>query len=736
MSELREGILAEGEDEIILECQERFNSSQEAESKNRTEFEFDKRFVDGEQWDPVIKDERFSDRRPALTVNLTDSITRRVINNCRENRPRLVCHPVGSKADIDTAKVIDGLFRHIEYSSTANYWYDNAIENSVQGGWGWLAIDNEYASEDSFDQELRIKGYSNPLMCYADPNSRMPDGSDMEYFIESEMMNRVVYKQRFGRIDEQGWRYVGKGDDFPDWSNKEEIRVAKYWRVEHTKDTLIEFTDGQRILKSEMGLKRNFQKLTGGLTKLREREVLKRQVKCYLLTATKILKTTDWPGKWIPRVPVYGRRLDLNGRITVKGMVRDLRDPARIYNYAQTAKTEAYALSPKAPWVGAKGFMEGSEAAWRDSNRKPIVALEYSPVVREDGSYEPPPIRQPPVQPNAGFAEWGESTKSDFLAVAGMPHDPGQDMQGEVVSGKALKARQAMSDISNFDFYDNFCRSLNHVGRIIVDLLPHFYGEERMIRIIREDGTPSQVTINQVNTQQPQVPMQPMSMAGTPMPTSPMEKAVKHIKNDLTVGEYEVVIDTGPDYQTKREQSAESMLHLLTTPLGEMVAQNAGDVMIRNMDFPSADMVADRLTAMIPAAQNDKELENLPQEARGIVAGLQQRVSQLMQENMSIKMQLETKSNIVQMQEQAETGRTQMKEQGALEREHIKAGVKETDTNIRAHTAMHDTHVKAVTAHDVAEIHVAGQMMNSHLDNKNQREEAKRLLKDAKDEPI
>lgn len=723
MSELSQGVLAQEDDEIILECQERFNLASEAESKNREEFAFDKRFVDGEQWDPVIKDERFSDRRPALTVNLTDSMTRRVKNACRENRPRLVCHPVGSGADKDTAKTIDGIFRHIEYASMASYWYDTAVDNAVDGGWGWLAIDNEYASDNGFDQELRIGGYTNPLMCYGDPNSRMPDGSDMTFFIETDMMKRVEYKQRFGQIDIDGWKWVGPGDDVPDWSNKEEIRVAKYWRVDTKKDTLIEFTDGQRVFKSEMGLSRNIKKLMGGLVKSREREVLRKQVKCYLLTTTKILKVTDWPGKWIPRIPVYGRRLDLNGKITIKGMVRDLRDPARIYNYAQTAKTEAYALSPKAPWVGAKGFMEGSEPAWRDSNRKPIVALEYTPVVRDDGTYEPPPQRQPPVQPNAGFAEWGESTKSDFLAVAGMPHDPGQDAQGEVISGRALKARQAMSDISNFDFYDNFCHSLNHVGRIIVDLLPHFYAEERMIRIVREDGTPSQVTINQPQAQKAP-PMPGMSMAGTPMP-SPTQVAVKHIKNDLTVGDYEVVVDTGPDYQTKREQTAEETMHLLTTPLGELVSQNAGDIIVRSMDFPGADMVADRLTAMIPAAQSDKELENLPTEARGIVAGLQQQLRKLTQENMSLNMEIKTKSNIEQMKQSGETQRVQMKEEGMNQREGVKS-----------QTSLHETHVKAVTAHDVAEIGAAAGMMNSHLDNKHEREMAKTLLSEAKNEPV
>ena len=744
-ADLAQGELAQTDDEIIIECQERFIFSQEGEGNNRSEFEFDKRFVDGDQWDPTIRDERFSDRRPALTINFTDAITRRVINSCRENRPRIVCHPVGDGADIDTSKVINGLIKHIEYASTANYWYDNAIENSVQGGWGWLAVDNEYLRDNSFDQELRIKGYSNPLMCYADPNSRMPDGSDMDWFIETEFMKRTVYREKFGKLDPTGWRWVGRGDDVPDWSNKEEIRIAKYWRVEHKRDRLIEYTDGQRMLASEVGRKGAAQ----GLKIDKEREVIRRQIVCYLLTSNKVLKVTEWPGKWIPRVPVYGRRSDRNGKIYIKGMVRDLRDAARIYNYAETAKTEWYAMVTKAQWIGPEGFMDGHEAAFRDTNRKPIIALEYKPIQLSDGSFAPPPQRVEPPSPNAGFQEWAQSTKSNFLMVAGMPHDPAQDMQGEVISGRALKQRQAMSDLSNFDFYDNFCRSLCQVGRILLDLMPHFYGTERMIRIIRDDGTPAQVTINER--------VMPMMAQGSPLPMTTQAQinpqmappgptaqaqAAKHIKNDLTVGDYEVIIDIGPSYQTKREQSSEAMLQLLGTPAGQMVAATAGDLMVRAMDFPNSDMVADRMTAMIPAALVDAELQHIPESARGIVSGLQQRVRQLMMDNMGLNIQLQTRGDVEQMRQQGETQRTVMREQAMTEREKMKAAGYRTDAQVRAdalikdtllrtQASMHDAHVKAVTAHDTAEISAAAGIMQSHIQNQHEREAAKRLLDEA-----
>lgn len=685
---LRDGYLATGEPEIIRECQERFRVASEAEGRNRQEFTFDKRFVDGDQWDPTIRDERFSDRRPCLTVNITDAICRRVMNACRENRPRIVTHAVGNGADIDTAKVIDGMIRHIEYASNAAFAYDTAVENAIQGGWGWLSIGSRYVSEHSFDQNLTIDAWVNPLMVYPDMDSRAPDGSDMEWLIETKMLKRTEYRQKFGVLDSEGWRWVGEGENVPDWANKEEIRVAKYWRVERRKDTLYKLSDGSDKFGDEM-ISTEGEKVLNR-TVVNKREVLRKFVVCRTLTSQKILETVKWPGKWIPFVPVYGRRCDLNGKMDLKGLVRDLRDPARIYNYAQTAKTEQYALQPKSPWVGPAGFMDGKENQWRDANRKPLVSLEYTPVRLEDGTYAPPPERQPPAQPATGFMEWGDSTKSDFLAVAGMPHDPGQDEKGEVVSGIALRRRAGLADISNFDFYDNLTRAMCQVGRIIVDLIPHFYDTPRMMRIVREDGTHELVGINQ-------------------QMLDPMTQAVLKVKNDVRVGDYDVVVDTGPAYQTKREQSAEAMLELLATPAGEMVAHTAADLMVRAMDFPNSDMVADRLMAIIPAAQMDAQ-SDLPPKAQAIIKGLQQQLQQSQQQNMALELELKTKSGIEKMRQDGETHRTL-----------IKAHLEETDSRRQAATKVHDTHVKATTAHDVAEINAAAQIMNTHAEAQHER---------------
>ena len=375
-------------------------------------------------------------------------------------------------------------------------------------------------------------------------------------------------------------------------------------------------------------------------------------------------------------------------------MIRDLRDPARMYNYGQTTLTEVNALQPKAPWVGPKGFMGDDQSAWRDSNRKPIVALEYTPIQNPDGSMAPPPMRQQPVGPNAALGQWVQGAQGDFLMVAGMPHEPDADKKGEVVSGIALRKRQGLSDISHFDFYDNQTRSMRHTGNIIVDLIPHFYDTQRLQRIVNPDGTPDQVMIN--------------------------ERAADNvIKNNLTVGTYDVVIDTGPGYQTKREEAADAMLELLATPLGEMTAKVAGDVVVRSLDFPDSDMIADRMAAMIPGAQIDKD-SDIPEKAQIMIAGLQDQLKQANQRTLALQLEMEAKHGLEQMRQQGETQRVELRERSATERERMKV-----------HASMHDTHVKAVTAHDVAEIHGATQLLNTHVEAEHDKRAAEEMLKHA-----
>lgn len=684
---------AESDEEIWQECANRFKLAEEVESQNRILAIEDLEFCDGQQWPDDLYNLRKVQRRPTLTINHTATLVRRVVNNMREQRPRIKVHPVGDGVQIDEARVVNGLIRHIEAMSNASVAYDKGGESAVKIGWGYWRIAGEYIDEKSFEQELKIKSVSNALTGYIDPSAMLPDGSDMEWFIFTTRMKKTEYKRLYPKEEMDIWTKGAAGDNQKQWESKTEIRLAEYYRICQIKDTLYQLSNGNTVYASEFRKNKDAFD-TAQVMVTDKRPSTRRQVQWFRITGTKVVDKRDLPGHWIPVIRCEGNVLDLNGEVRRKGMVRDMKDPARMSNYWETAKTEKLALSSKAPWVAAENQIDG-RPEWDDANQKPYSVLKYKLLTNPDGSYAqvPPPMRQPAVEVEQGFAEASESAQKNLLAVAGMPHEPGQDAPGTVVSGVALRRRQAISDISHFQYYDNQTMAIAHTGRVLLDLIPFYYSERRMQRIIGEDGVPQMVAINEPDAQ-----------------------AIGKVKNDMTVGRYDVVMDTGPGYETKRQEAAEAMIDLMKTPLGEVVVKTGADIALRNMDFPGADDLADR--AMPLNAQGmQKAVENLPHQARGIVMSLMNENQQLQQALSNAHLEIKYKGAIEQGWMQTE-----------LAKERMKTDTTAHDSVVKAHTALVDTHTKAAASIAVAEIKEGAGIMRDHLGAKHEKEAQERDL--------
>ena len=688
------GVLAETEQQIFRECAERFRMAESFESANRVLAVEDLEFCDGQQWPDDLYNQRKIQRRPTLTVNHTQTLVRRVVNNMREQRPRIKVHPV-SDATMDDARVVSGMIRHIENLSTASVAYDTGGESAVKIGWGYARIMGEYCDEKSFEQELKIKPVRNTLTGYIDPSATLPDGSDMEWFIFTEKLRKTEFKRLYPKEPMSDFVHGGAGDAESQWETRHTIRVAEYYRIKYTRETLCELSDGRTMFRSDFKLP---AMELAGITIVNERPSTKRQVQWFRINGTKVVQQRDLPGRWIPVVRFEGNVVDINGDIRRKGMIRDLKDPARMANFWETAKTEKLALSSKAPWVMAEGQADG-HPEWDDANQKPYSALKYKILTGMDGQPIPgipPPMRQPAVEVEAGFAETASSAAKNLLMVAGMPHEPGVDAPGTVVSGVALRRRQAISDISHFQYYDNQTLAIAQVGRILLDLIPYYYGKERMQRIIGEDGVPSMVAINK------------------------LDPAIGKVKYDMKVGTYDVVMDTGPGYDTKRQEAAEAMIDLMKTPLGEVIVKTGADIALRNMDFPGSDDLADR--AMPLNAQGmQKAIESLPHEARGIVQALMIKDQQQTQAIQQLQQELKLKTGIEQGWMQVE-----------LAKAKLQTDTKANDAAVAAHTKLTDTHVRAQSSIAVAEIAAAGKLLDTHVGGKYDREAREHELEVAK----
>ena len=543
------------EKEIWAEARDRLEISVKAESKNRPAAKEALKFREGDQWDNATTTTA-SEEEPELVINLTDALCMRVENNIRQQRPRGKCHPVGDGADVELAEIINGIGRHIETRSEASVAYDMAAASALTAGWGYFRLIAEFIDPRSFQKDLRILPIRNIFTVNMDPGAIMPAGTDQNWCLLSMKMKRQEYKRRYPQMTNVNWEDTGTAQARLDWEDAEEVRLAEYFRIRELpqKLYLIRGPGGQEFTRYRSELPRDPQ--TGHIAPLEvvdqilaerglridgDRDSVKRQVEYFKLNGLRVIERQQVPGQYIPVFRVEDRATDIDGEVIRRGMVASMMDPQRMVNYGEVAKIKRLGLAPKAPWIGAEGQFEGKDE-WNDANRKPYSKLEYKPVIIETSQGPvmiPPPMRQPPAQIEAGFSEFVQGMRSNLMAVAGAPNEPGQDQQGVVVSGRAIDRRQFLSDQSHYHVYDNLTLAIAQCWRVMVEWIPYYFTEDRMQRIIGEDSTPEMVPINKQEMDE--------------------SSGVQRIKNDLSVGRYDVVMDTGPGYETKREEGAQNL---------------------------------------------------------------------------------------------------------------------------------------------------------------------------------
>lgn len=617
---------AKSDRDIIDEASKRFALVSDAESEIRRLALEDLKFRKGEQWPDAIEQERARDGRPCLVINKVPQFVNQITNDQRQNRPSIKVHPVDDHADVETAKTIQGLVRHIEYNSNADVAYDTAFESAVVGGRGFWRVLTEYADPLSFDQEILIKRIRNAFSVFFDPYSQEPDGSDANFAFIVEDLSPEEYRNRFPNsklASRSEWDSIGNAA--PDWIQSDSARVAEYFTKEFERKELVLLSDGQTLLKSELPAD-----LPSELRVIRTRTAAVPVIKWYKLNGIEILEKTDWLGIYIPVVPVYGAELDVDGKRVLEGVVRNAKDPARMYNYWASAETEAIALAPRAPFVAAEGQLEGHESEWASANRRNHSVLRYKPV-SVGGQPVPPPQRnafEPAVQ---AITQARMLASDDLKSTTGI-YDASLGNRSNETSGVAIQRRNIQAQTSTFHFIDNLTRSLRHTGRILIDLIPKIYDTARTARIIGEDGEQRIVKLNQ-----------------------PFVENGKEVLYALDTGKYDVTVDVGPSFASKRQEAVNSMLEV--TRAYPNLAQIAGDLLVKNMDWPGAQEFAERIKKTLPPNLIDDRKgpqAEVPPQVQQQLQQMGQMVEQLTQQLQAANQKIETKSIELESKERIE----------------------------------------------------------------------------------
>jgi len=590
-------------DKIIELARKRRKICVEAEHDSRMDAEDDVRFAYGEQWPTEIQTAREIDNQPCLTINKTGQYIRQVVNDSRQNSPAIKVFPVGDGADQETAKTMNGLLRDIQQRTDADIAYDTAIESAARCGEGFFRLVARYDSEETFTQELAFARVRNFATCHLDPGAQDPAGADAMFGFVDQWLPQDEVRERYGDDAVVGLDTHALGEYAPNWIIGDSMLITEYYSVEKDQPrTLVMLANGSTVILGESAE----DPQEGDIVARREIKVTR--VVWRKMSGSMILEKTIWPCKYIPLFRVIGEEFDIDGKVFYQGIVRPMKDSQRMYNYWMTSGTEKGALESKAPYIGAVGQFDGLESDWKNANRLPLAYLEYNQVAL-DGHLAPPPQRN-----QASFAgqidvAMAERSSDDMKATAGM-YDASVGAKSNETSGKAIIARQRESDTGTFHYVDNQARAIRHCGRVLATVLPKIYNTERIVRILGEDDTEEMVTIN--GTEE-----------GKPF-------------NDITVGRYDVRVSVGPSYNTRRLESADSMMQFVSAvpAAGEAIM----DLIAKAMDWPGAVEIAERLRKMVPPQLLETEEGEegfTPAQVEGMIQEAVQKLAQQFQESMA-----------------------------------------------------------------------------------------------------
>ena len=584
-----------GDPDTMATMRHRMQMGMAALSDSREDELDDLRFMAGSpdnqwQWPADVLSTRGSvqgqsiNARPCLTINKLPQHVRQVTNEQRQNRPNGKVIPADDNADVQVAEIFNGVVRHIEYMSDADVAYDTACDNQVTYGEGYIRLLTEYCNDDTFDQDIKIGRVRNAFSVYMDPTIQDPCGSDAEWCFITEDILKSEYERLFPDATPISTLYSqGVGDQgISSWLQEDTIRIAEYFYNVYDSETLHLYPNNQTA-KANSPEDKQLKEMYG--KPLRTRKVDRKKVMWMKTNGFDILDEREWSGKYIPVVRVIGNEWEVDGQIYISGLVRNAKDAQRMYNYWTSQEAEMLALAPKAPFIGYGGQFEGYENQWKTANTTNWPYLEVNPDVTDGaGGVLPLPTRAQPPLPQTGLIQAKMGAGEDIKATTGQ-YDASLGEQGNERSAKAIIAREKQGDVGTYHYVDNLARAIRYITRQIVDMIPKIYDTQRIARIIGADGEVSMVKMDP-SQEEPVREVRDQETGGL----------IEKIYNP-GVGTYDVMVTTGPGYMTKRQEALDAMSQILQS--NPQLWAVAGDLFIKNMDWPGAQEMADRFKKIL-----------------------------------------------------------------------------------------------------------------------------------------
>ena len=661
-------------EEFIQDMRAQYQHDVDFDRINRYEAMDDLRFAAGEQWDPVVLLQRKN--LPCLVINTIPQFTAQLVGDWRESQKAIKVVPSNDE-DTDVASIREDLVRNIEMVSRADRSYDQAFESMIQCGDGAFKVAVEYARDDVFDQDICIQPVEDVMATVWDRFSVDPTGRDARRVFVDDRIPKDEFTRKWPQAaGGSNLLEVDKIDrvTMAGWYDQESYRVTEYWRMIERQKTLALFEDGKMYEIDDDSDISDLIEKHGEVQKTRI--VWCRYAQMHYCTGWCILAGPyEYRLNRLPIIRMSGRVVNIAGRRVRYGLVRFMKDPARLKNFWRSIAAEQLGYAPKAQWLATQSAIEGRQESFRKAHltRDPLLIVNDEAIIGQNIQRIEPPAPQ-----SAIFQEVQMNTQ-DMKDVSGI-QDASLGIRSNETSGKAIMNRQHEGDIASQTYYDNADAALLEAGDVINQLIPQIYDGTRVVRLIGKDEA---IKFQRIND-----PMDPHSI-------------------DLGAGMFDVALTTGTSYTTRRVEAAAAMMDAIQ--VWPQLMEIAGDIVVKAQDWPGADQLSQRIQkTMNPAfltPEQQKENGGPPPVPPQVIQQMQQALQQLQQENTQLKLDktIEFKKLEIQSYE-AETKRI-----GALNQDQGK----ETPADYTALETMLEG-AKTVDEHDIQRAQLEHSIVMDH----------------------
>lgn len=594
----------------------------------------------GEQWDEFDMQQLDDQGRPALTINTILPTINAVLAEQSTKKADIQFKPRGG-GNQEIADVLTQVYAQIADNNKLDWVEQQVFSDGLIQDRGWFDVRIDFS--DHVQGEVRIEA-KDPLDVLIDPDAKHYDPRTWNEIFETKWMSvdeiEEVYGQkqadqlrmlaetgttlgadsmefeeeRFGDTDEYNYGQQYPGD--PENARMlRSIRVIErqYYRLKDCIFYVDPITGDKREVPYNWTKKKREQFADTFGLEIMEKKM--RKVR-WTVTADTVVLFDDWSPyahfTLVPYFPYFRRGNPF-------GMVRNLLSPQEQLNKITSQELHIVNTTANSGWIVENGSLSGMTADdLEEHGAETGLVLEFN-----RGST--PPAKIPPNQIPTGLDRLGQKAAQNIKQISGIS-EAMLGMDSPEVSGVAIAQKQNRGSLLLQVPLDNLAKTRQYLAEKILQLVQSYYTEERIIQVTDEQDPYKSRQKLRVNEMTPE----------------------GEIINNLTLGEYDVVVGTAPARDNFDEmQFAEAIeLRNVGVPI-------PNDMIVEYSHLARKADIADRIRKLegnAPMSEQEVQLQQFQMESQ--IRSTQLEIAKLEAE--VTKLQSETALNAAKV-EQAET---------------------------------------------------------------------------------